>query len=161
MKLVKEIIDAPKEAFLDMLRDGEKTNQNVKFDEKRGKPTMFVKEKGNRIKITCKYIGGNTRDNGFIVGTYFTGSLKEKNGVTVLSGVIWTAPIFHLLMLIMLAVYIAQCIYLGGFSVIPLCLIAFDVVMFWNEFAKQGIIRRYIARAARKCVSKINQGGEL
>ena len=149
MKLIKCQTETNRENFLLALSDSENTNRNVRFDEKLGKPTMLVKEKGNRIKISCKYIGGNTRDNGFLEGTYFLGTLREKGGVSTLRGVVWTAPIFHLIMLAMLVVFIVQCIFMKGFSVIPICLVAFDVVMFWNEFKKQGIISRYIQRAAR------------
>lgn len=155
MKLIKCSADVSRDDFLLALSDSENTNKNVRFDEKLGKPSMFVKEKGNRIKIACKYIGGNTKDNGFLEGTYFLGTLKEKNGVSTICGVVWTAPIFHLLMIAMLAVFIAQCIFMRGFSVIPICLVAFDVVMFWNEFKKQGIISRYVNRAAR--LAKNNQ----
>ena len=154
MKFIKEYAECGKEEFLTALKDSENTNKKVHFDEKRGKPTMFVKEKGNSIKITCKYIGGNTRDNGFIVGTYFIGKIKEKDGVSTLSGVVWTAPIFHFLMLAMLVVFIIQCIYMKGFSVVPFCLLAFDLVMFWPEFGKQGIIKRYIARARKRAENK-------
>jgi hypothetical protein len=111
---------------------------------------MFLKEKRRCITLSCKYVGGNTKDNGFVVGTYFLGSVKEKNGKTAVRGVVWTAPVFHTLLLGMLVAFIIQCIYLEGFSVIPLCALAFDIVLFWNEFGKQGIIKRYISRALRK-----------
>lgn len=157
MKLVKYTARTCRDNFISVLSDSEGTNKNVRFDERLGKPTMFVKEKGSRVRINCKYIGGNTRDNGFLEGTYFLGTLREKDGVSTLSGVIWTAPIFHLIMIILLAVSVVQCVYMKGFSPIPLCLAAFDVVMFLNEFKKQGIINRYLARAVRRAEATQNK----
>lgn len=150
MKFVNVTAECGKEELLAALRDSGQTNKNVKFEEKRGRPVMFLKEKRKSITISCKYVGGASRDNGFIVGTYFLGKIKEKADGCKVRGVVWTAPIFHAALLCMLIAFVIQCIYLKGFSVIPLCAIAFDVVLFWNEFAKQGIISRYIGRAARR-----------
>ena len=154
MKLINVKAECDRESLLAAIRDSEGTNRNVKFDEKHGRPVMFLKEKGNRVSINCKYVGGATRDNGFIVGTYFVGRLKEKDGVTTVKGVVWTAPVFHAVLIGMLIAFIVQCVYLQGFSVIPLCAVAFDIVLFWNEFAKQGIIARYLSRAARRAEKK-------
>ena len=160
MKIINIKAECGKETLISTLRDSEKVNKNIRFDERRGKPVMFLTEKGKRTKITCKYIGGNTKDNGFIVGTYFTGKITEKEGVSSVRGVIFTAPIFHTVLLLMLVAFVIQCIYLKGFSVIPLCALAFDAVLFWNEFAKQGIISRYIARAAKRAEAENkNQNG--
>ena len=157
MKIIKVSAECDKESLLAAIKDSENTNKNVKFDEKRGRPVMFLKEKKKSITLTCKYVGGATRDNGFLVGTYFLGKVKEKDGRSTVSGVVWTAPIFHALLLCMLVAFIVQCIYMNGFSVIPLCALAFDVVLFWNEFAKQGIIGRYLSRAARRAENESKQ----
>lgn len=156
MKLINVTAECGKEGVLAALKDSERTNKNVRFDEKRGRPVMFLKEKRRGITLSCKYVGGNTRDNGFVVGTYFLGSVKEKKGKTTVRGVVWTAPIFHALIIGMLIAFIIQCIYLKGFSVIPLCALAFDIVLFWNEFGKQGIIKRYIYRALRRAENEKN-----
>lgn len=159
MKIINQKAQCDKGALLAALADSESTNRNVRFDERRGKPTIFMTEKGERIRLTCKYIGGNTVDNGFIVGTYFTGRVTEKNGVSSVRGILWTAPIFHLILIAMLVAFIIMCIYRQGFSIIPLCAVAFDIVLFWNEFAKQGIISRYIARAAKRAEAEKNKNG--
>ena len=111
----------------------------------------YVPEKGKgRIKITCEMIGGPTKDNGFLVGTYFSGRLVEKDGRTKLKGVITTAPIYHLFLIALVAVFIIQCFKLRGFSVVPPIIVIFDIFMFKNEFKKQGYIKRYLYRAARR-----------
>ena len=164
MKIINLKADCTAEALASAIRDSEKTNRNIRFDERRGRPAMLVTEKGKRLRITCKYVGGTTRDNGFIVGTYFTGRVTEKNGAASVRGVVWTAPVFHAVLFAMLAVFIIQCIYLKGFSVIPFCAVAFDIVLFRTEFAKQGIISRYIARAAKRAEAenkKSNGGKQL
>ena len=95
-------------------------------------------------------IGGPTKDNGFFVGTYFSGRLSEKDGRTKLKGIITTAPIYHLFLIALVVVFIIQCFRLRGFSVIPPIIIIFDIFMFKNEFKKQGYIKRYLYRAARR-----------
>lgn len=143
---------------LEILSDNERVNKNVTFDERRGKPLMRIKDKGRgKIKITCEMLERATKDNGFFVGTYFSGKLTEKNGVTRLKGIILTAPIYHLVLFAMIAVFIFQCIRMNGFSVIPIMLVAFDIFMFKDEFRKQGYIRRYIYRAARRITSDIEK----
>ena len=151
MKFVNMNFCAPKEEVLEILKDNERVNKNVRFDDYRGKPHMKIKEKINgKIKITCEMIGGPTKDNGFLVGTYFSGKLVEKNGRTRLSGVITTAPLYHLALIALVVVFIIQCFKLSGFSVVPPIIIIFDIFMFKNEFKKQGYIKRYLYRAARR-----------
>ena len=150
MKFINQSIDATKEQFLAMLKDNEATNKNVKFECKRGTPLMHVTEKGDKIKIKCEYIGGATKDNAFIEGTTFKGTLKEKNGALVLSGVILTAPIFHAVLLLAFAAFLIMCIVSGVFNPMPFILIIFDVFMYKDEFAKQGLIERYIKRANKR-----------
>lgn len=151
MKFVSIRTDAASsEEILAMLADPEKTNKNVAFDERAGKPTFHLRRKGESIRIKCEYVGGATRDNAFLDGTVFRGKVKEQNGVSSVSGIITTAPIFHLFMLALFAVFIVMCIVNGGFNIVPVCLVVFDIFMFYREFKKQGMIKRYILRAVRR-----------
>lgn len=151
MKFINIRCEATKERFLSQLSDNEGTNKNVKFDdEKRGKPYIRIKENGDKLTVRCQYVGGTSKDNGFLEGTYFKGKIVEREGYSEIKGVILTAPIFHFIMLVLIGVFIYQCIRLGGISPVPICIVIFDIFMFWGEFHKQGIIERYIARAARR-----------
>ena len=55
-------------------------SEKEKFSEEGIAPKFHIKEKEKSIRITCELTGGATRDNGFLVGTYFKGRLSEKNG---------------------------------------------------------------------------------
>lgn len=151
MKFVKIRTEVPRSDLIDMLSDPERTNKNVSFEEKNGTPTFHLKEKGNGISIRCEFVGGATKDNGFIDGTKFRGRITERGEMTVVSGIITTAVIFHVIMIALFAFFIYQCISIGGFNAVPICLVAFDVFMFYREFKKQGLIKRYIERAVKKC----------
>ena len=70
--------------------------------------------------------------------------------MTRLKGIIVTDPIYHILLVALLALFVYQCIALGGFSPVPLILFAFGIFMMRNEYAKQGTIERYLSRAFRK-----------
>ena len=139
---------------MSVLADSELVNGKVLFDEKRGKPFMSVREKGKRVYITCRMMGGATKDNGYIVGTYFVGKITEKDGVTSVRGLTLTSPLFHLLLFALAVFYVYRCISLGGFNPIPLILFLFSIFMFKDEYKKQGIIKRYVARAIRKAEEK-------
>ncbi len=147
MLFVKYGINTPKETLLSVLSDNNLVAEAENFDTSSGKPRMNIKQKGDKLKIKCVMTERATKDNGFLEGTYFIGKIKEKEGRTSLNGIILTAPIYHTLFLILFAFFIFQCIRLGGISPIPIILAVFDVVMFWSEFKKQGIIKRYIFRA--------------
>ena len=154
MKLIKLDIATSRDEFLGVIRNHELVNDKVKFDENKGKPVMHVKDSGNRIKIRCEMVGGTTKDNGFLEGTYFIGSLKEKNGITSLRGVILTAPIYHTFLALLMAFYVYRCISIGGFNPVPIILLVFSLFMFKGEFEKQGTIERYLKRASRRAESK-------
>lgn len=156
MKLVKITTAVPRDELLSNIKNHQLVNNGVVFDEKIGRPTMKVKERGNRLRITCELVDRATKDNNFLDGTYFTGKLTERDGVTTLSGVILTAPIYHLVLFGLFVAFIVMCIQKGGFSVLPVFLIAFDFVMFNTEFKKQGIIKRYLYRAT-KITEKANK----
>lgn len=150
MKIVKLDSYASRDNLLGVIRNSELVNDKVKFDENKGKPTVQVKDNGKRIRIKCQMVGGPTKDNGFLEGTYFLGTLKERDGVTRLRGVILTAPIYHTILALILALYVYRCISLGAFNPVPLILLAFSLFMFRSEFEKQGTIERYLNRAFRR-----------
>lgn len=151
MKFIDVTYSGGAEDVLKLLADNDRVNEGVNFDDSRGIPHMRIKRRENgRFKMTCELVGGPTKDNGFLVGTYFSGRVIEKDGVTRVKGVITTAPIYHAILLLFIGFFVFQCIRLGGFSVIPPIILAFDIVMFWKEFKKQGYIERYIRRASRR-----------
>ena len=150
MKFVKIRTHKSPEELLAMLSDNDKVNERVRFDTKRGTPHMKLKETKRGIRMTCELLGGTTRDNGFLVGTYFSGRIREKNGVTTLTGRILTAPIYHAILLIFIALFVIQCFVVKGFSVIPVFAVLLDVLLFKEEFKKQGYIYRYLYRAAKR-----------
>ena len=147
MKLVNLKIQASRDEVLAFISDNKRVNSNVKFDEKRGTPLMHVKEKNGNVTVTCEMINRPTKDNGFLIGTYFKGKLTENDGVTSLKGVIVTAPIYHLVWFSLLAVLIWQCFYHAAISALPILFVAFEFIMYSQEFRKQGYIKRYFERA--------------
>ncbi len=151
MKIIKIHTTASRAELLEMLGNNEATNKNVVFNDKRGTPVMKLTEKGKRIIITCEFVGGPTKDNGFFAGTTkFSGTVSEYENGCVISGTVLTAPIFHAFLFLLLAVSVVMCIVMKAFNVVPICLVAFDIVMHLDEFRKQGIISRYIARAVKR-----------
>lgn len=154
MKIVNLKIDASRGEIIEMLKDNDAVNKNVKFNTEKGTPHIHLKEKGEKIKLTCEYIGGATKDNAFLSGTGFSGKIIERDGYSTVKGIVTTAPIFHLALALMFAIFIVFCIIRQGFSVVPICLVIFDVFMYWNEFKKQGIIERYIYRAVKRLEAK-------
>ena len=154
MKLVNISLDISREELLSALKIGDAVNEGVRFDEKHGKPVFKVREKGNTLRIVAEYVGGASKDNGFLVGTYFVGKIREKENGVALRGVITTAPIYHLGLLLLFAYFIYKCISLGGFSPIPIILVGFSIFLFKDEFRKQGLIKRFINRAARFAAGK-------
>ena len=150
MKFVKLESATPRDELLNVIRNSELVNDRVKFDENKGKPIVHVKDNGKRVKIKCEMVGRPTKDNGFLEGTYFIGTLKESEGRTRLRGVILTAPIYHTLLLLLALFYAYRCISLGAFNPVPLILLIFSIAMFKGEFEKQGTIERYLHRAFRR-----------
>lgn len=150
MRFVRLKTTVPAHEMKEILSDPKRVNENVRFDEKKGIPKMKPTFRDDRLRVKCEMMNRPTKDNGFLVGTYFTGKLSERDGVTTLSGIIVTEPVFHLLFLALFAYFVILCFSVGGFSVVPICLCVFVVVMFWKEYQKQGIIERYLARAFRR-----------
>ena len=152
MKFINLQTPLPKDKLVKLLSDNEFVNDGVKFEQKLGKPRMHLKEKGEgKIRMTCELTERSTRDDSFnLLGTYFKGKITETDEGTVIKGYITTAPIYHLVWILLVLAFVAQCIRLGGFSVVPICLIVINLFMFWNEYKKQGLIERYIKRAIRR-----------
>ena len=149
MTFVNYKIGATREEVKSTLFNNNLVVEAENYDTSKGKPKMHFKEKGDRVKIKCEMTGRPTKDNGFLEGTYFIGKIKEIEGGTKIRGVILTAPIYHLVFIILFAFSILQCIKVGGISPIPIILVIFDIFMFYGEFKKQGIIKRYIFRALK------------
>lgn len=150
MKLIKLRSAASRDDVIAMLANSELVNEKVRFDENKGRPVARIKENGKRIRIRCDMIGGATRDNGFLEGTYFLGTLTEGSTGTTLKGVILTAPIYHFVLFLFMVFYVYRCISLGGFNPLPIILLIFSILMFKSEFEKQGTIQRYLIRAFRR-----------
>ena len=150
MKRIRLESFATREELLEVIRNSELVNGTAKFDENKGRPVIRVKDNGKRVKMKCEMVGGATKDNAFLEGTYFVGTLKESGGVTRLCGVVLTAPIYHTALVLLLAFYVFRCISLGAFNPVPLILFVFSIFMFRSEFEKQGIIERYLKRAFKK-----------
>ena len=151
MKFIKIASELSKDELLRALSDNEFVNGGVQFDGY--VPEMRVKKGKNnpdKIRITCELKNTATKDNGFLVGTYFSGKFKEKNGVTYLKGHITTAPIYHFVLSLLVVFFIYRFITLKAFNPTPVILVIFDLFLFWREFKKQGLIERYIYRAFRR-----------
>ena len=147
MKLVSLKTRLSREEYLSALADQNRINEGIAFNEKLGKPSFGVSEKKNMIKVKCTFVGGNNKDNGFLVGTYFLGRIREKDGVTSLKGVAVTSPLIHLGWGVLTAYFIIKCIVMGGFNVVYPILLCFSLLLFKDEYKKQGIIKRFLYRA--------------
>ena len=135
---IKKIVEARNEYY---------SENNEAIANNEAKSASLVKEKSEKITVTCEMINRPTKDNGFLVGTYFKGTLKEKDGITTLKGAIVTAPIYHIVWFSLLCVLIWQCFYHAAISAVPILFVAFEVIMYSQEFRKQGYIKRYFERA--------------
>lgn len=149
MKFINLTFPASRDEVLELIKNNDEVNHGVRFDS-RGKPLMKIKERKNgKIRITCEMLGRPTKDNGFLVGTYFSGKLTEKDGEARLKGYLVTAPIYHAILIGFFVWFVIQCFIVGGFSPVPPLLVLFDVLLFKDEFKKQGYITRYLYRAVR------------
>ena len=154
MKFVRIKSSAQREELLEAMRNSDKVNANVKFDERRGKPVMKLKEKRGTLYMSCEMIGGPSKDNGFLVGTFFLGKLCERAGECRLSGIIMTAPLYHAALVAFCVYFIIQSFIIGGITLVPVILALFSLFLFKDEFKKQGIIKRFLGRAARYAEKK-------
>lgn len=149
MKFINYKIGATRDEVMSVLKDSNRVVAEENFQSPKGKPNITVKERGNSIKMRCQMIDGPSKDYGFLEGTYFKGTVKEKDGVTTVRGIIVTAPIYHLIILALIVLLVIQCFRLGGINLVPILLTIFSLIMFKDEFKKQGIIKRYIFRALK------------
>lgn len=156
MKFVNYKIHASCDDVKNAIFDSTSICSQEKFETSKGNLKFHIKEKNHRYRIKCEYIGGATKDNAFLEGTYFIGELSQKNEEAILRGIIVTAPIYHLIIALLLAFFVAQCIIKGGFTPVPLILFFFSIFMFKDEFKKQGMIKKYIFRAFKNTFLKLN-----
>ena len=154
MKFVKVTTSKTKDEVLSFLRDNDRVNENVRFKDKRGgTPYMHIKEKGDKLKIKCEMVGRPTKDNGFVImGTVFNGKIVEKDGETVIKGIITTSVIYHVIMSLLVAFLLFSIFAFGLYQLIAIlaCVVACEFIFFGDEFKKQGYISRYIERAIRR-----------
>ncbi|MCQ2414247.1 MAG: hypothetical protein MJ082_05595, partial [Clostridia bacterium] len=132
------------------IRDARRTNEGVRFKEKRGKPIFPLKEKESRLTVGAQYIDGPSRDNGYLMGTKFYGTIKEKNGYTKIVGIIITEPFLHLLWAGLIGFFVYSCLQKGGISIWPICLAVMGLFLFYGEYEKQGLIKRFLHRAVSR-----------
>lgn len=154
MKFVNYKIGATKEEVMTSLRDNGIIADDEAFRTKKGRANMTVREKGNSIKIKCRMIDGPSKDNAFLEGTTFWGSVKERDGVTCVKGIILTAPIFHSVLISLMVLLIIQCIRLGGINPVPIILFIFSIFIYKDEYKKQGMIKGFIYKALRATFMK-------
>ena len=156
MKFVNYKINACKQDVIESLYNTNLIIEREKFEEVKGTPRFHIKERKDVFRIKCEYTGGGTKDNGFLEGTYFLGKISEGADQTSLTGVIVTAPIYHIILGLLLVFFVLQCIVKRGFTPIPIILFCFSLFMFKDEFKKQSIIKRYIFRAFKNTFEKLN-----
>ena len=154
MKFVNYKIGASREEVMASLRDNSIIADDEAFKTKKGRASMSVREKGNRIKIKCRMVDGPTKDNGFLEGTTFWGSVKEKDEVCCVKGIIMTAPIFHLVLFALMALLVIQCIRLGGINPVPIILFIFSIFIYKDEYKKQGMIKGFIYKSLKTTYMK-------
>ena len=141
------------DSVISYVKDNSRVNDGVRFDDKYGgRPFMHVKEKEGRVRIKCEMMGRPTKDNGFLDGTVFRGKIKERNGVTTISGIITTSFIYHLIMILMSVFLFYQMFTKSAYGLIPIFVfvVAFELMFFRDEFKKQGYIKRYLMRAVSR-----------
>ena len=156
MKIIKLDTRVSRSELLETLNNSEFVNDNVQFNENKGKPKIHVKDNGKRVKLRCEMVGGPTKDNGFLEGTYFVGTFKESAAGTHIRGIILTAPIYHTLLAMLTAFYVIYSAMHSAFNPVPLILLIFSIAMFKGEFDKQGTIERYLHRAIKRAEIKKN-----
>ena len=154
MRFIKMEAECTEEVLLETLKNNPKVNEGVKFAEGEGKPFMHFKKTNKTVRMRCELMDRPTKDNGFLMGTYFAGRTKQIGDKTRLYGVILTEPYFHILWLAMVAYFVFYCITHAAFSAVPVCLIVFVYFMFRGEYKKQRRIKAYLARACKRAESE-------
>ena len=153
MKLVNISSLRTKDEVLSFIKDNNKVNDGVRFDDKYDrKPLMHIKENDGKLQIKCEMIGGPTKDNGFLAGTVFRGRITERDGVTTISGLITTSVIYHIALFALIVLLFVQMFLYSAYGLISVLVFAvgFELMFFKDEFKKQGYIKRYLERAVRR-----------
>ena len=150
MKFVNFKINTTRERFLDTVRDNRIVNDGMAPSEDGASPTALVKEGKHLVRIRCRMVGGASRDNGFFFGTYFKGTVKEKEDGLHVRGLIVTEPIIHIFWLAIVIYFIIVCFQVGGISLIPIFLSLLLYFVFKPEYKKQNVLFRYLIRAAKR-----------
>lgn len=157
MKFIRLETQRSADELLAMIKDNSAVNDGVRFEDKQGgKPYMHVREKDGRLRIKCEMMGRPTKDNGFLAGTAFRGSIKERNGVTTLSGIVTTSLIYHIILFALVVLLFVQMFLHSAYGLISVLVFAvgFEILFFKDEFKKQGYIERYLMRAVRRLEKK-------
>ena len=153
MKLVNISSLHTKDEVLSFIKDNNKVNDGVRFDDKYDrKPLMHIKENDGKLRIKCEMIGGPTKDNGFLAGTVFRGRITERDGMTTISGLITTSVIYHIALLALIVLLFVQMFLYSAYGLVSVLIFAvgFELMFFKDEFKKQGYIKRYLERAVRR-----------
>ena len=150
MKFISISVPASREELLATVQDNRLVNEGVRFPEGQGTPTAELKAGKSLVRVRCRMVGAASRDNGFLFGTALVGRMRERDGVTTLSGVILTEPVLHLVWLGIVVYYLITCIRVGGISLFPIFLSLLFLFTFRSEYRKQEYLRRYLHRAARR-----------
>ena len=157
MKFIKLQTEKSADELLSMIKDNSAVNDGVRFADKHGgRPHMHVKDKDGRLSIRCEMMGRASKDNGFLAGTKFYGKIKEKDGITTLSGIITTSLIYHIALIALIALVFVQMFLYSAYGLISVLIFAigFEMLFFTDEFRKQGYIQRYLMRAVRRLEKK-------
>ena len=124
MKFVSIKSSATEKDVVDALGNSEKVNERVQFDERRGRPLMKLKRKKNTLYISCEMIGGPAKDNGFIIGSFFLGRIKQRAYGSKITGILLTAPLYHLVLLGFCTYFLIRSIQVHGIAPLPFIIAA-------------------------------------
>lgn len=152
MKRIRYTVNASREQLLAMISDNRRVNEGVRVPEGVGLPTAEISERGRLVRIRCRLVGGASRDNGFLFGTAFLGTVRESEEGTTLSGIIVTEPLMHLVWLAVVVYFVIACISVGGINLVPIFLSVFMFLLFRPEYKKQDMLFRYLIRAAKRLI---------
>ena len=154
MKRIHYTVNATPEALLTLVADNRRVNDGIRFPEGTGAPTAEIRSRGAFVRIRCRMVGGASRDNGYLFGTAFLGTLRATEQGSVLSGLIVTEPLLHLAWLAITIYYVIACISVGGINLVPIFLSLFMYLFFRPEYQKQEVLFRYLLRAAKRLESR-------
>ncbi len=161
MKFVNFKIPEDREAVLTSIADYRIANRKRKSEENAPIPSATVKRWGHDVfRIRCNYVGGPTRDDGFVEGTFFIGKLKNTEKGCRMKGIILTEPVFHTLFFGVFIYLVIKAVEQSAIPVTPLCLLAFVLFMLRKEYKKQDVLYQYLIRAVKETI-EMRQSGKL